>query len=131
MLPPTRLRPPARILPGLAALSGFTAIAVGAVAAHAVRDPQAKAWLATAVQFQLPHAAAVFALLGWRDTNGVRAGAWLLLAGSLMFAASLDLLAFGLPRSVSALAPVGGLTMMAGWLLLAVTGFRSRAGANV
>lgn len=129
---PARAAPArARVLPALAGLSAFVAIGIGAMAAHAVTDPQAKAWLATAAQFQLPHAVAVFAVLGWRDTRAVRAGAWALLAGSAMFAAGLDLLAFGLPRAVAALAPVGGTTMLLGWLWLAATaGWASVPGAS-
>ena len=114
---------PARYLPTLAALSGVLAIAVGAAAVHGVTDPQAKAWLQTGVQFQLPHAIAVFALLGWRDTPAVRGGAWALLIGSLIFAGTLDGLALGSPRWFGAITPVGGSAMLLGWLWLALAPF--------
>lgn len=114
---------PARYLPSLAALSGVFAIAVGAAAVHGVTDPQAKAWLQTGVAFQLPHAIAVFALLGWRDTPPVRAGAWALLTGSLIFASTLDGLALGAPRWFGAITPIGGSAMLLGWLWLAVAPF--------
>ena len=103
----------------VAALNGLMAVAFGAFAAHGIADPQAKGWLATAAGLQLPHAAVVFAVLGWRDTHPVRGAAWALAAGSLIFAASLDLLALGLPRGIAALAPVGGTLMLAGWGRLA------------
>lgn len=120
---------PARVLPSLAALSAMTAIAVGAAAVHGVTDPQAKGWLQTGVQFQLPHAIAVFALLGWRDTPAVRGGAWALLAGSMLFAATLDGLALDAPRWFGAITPIGGLAMLLGWLWLAVAAMRpTRAG---
>ncbi len=112
-----------RWLPSLAALSAVVAIAVGAAAVHGVTDPQAKAWLQTGVQFQLPHAIAVFALLGWRDTRAVRGGAWALLIGSVVFAATLDALALGGPRWLGAVTPAGGSAMLLGWLWLALAPF--------
>lgn len=116
---------PARLLPSLAALSAMTAIAAGAAAVHGVTDPQARGWLQTGAQFQLPHAIAVFAVLGWRDTRAVRGGAWALLGGGILFAATLDGLAFGAPRWFGAIMPVGGLAMLVGWLWLAAAAFRT------
>lgn len=113
----------ARYLPSLAALSAVTAIAVGAAAVHGVTDPYAKQLLQTGVQFQLPHAIAVFALLGWRDIPTVRGGAWALLVGSLIFAGTLDCLALGSPRWFGAITPVGGSMMLLGWLWLALAPF--------
>ena len=111
-------------LPFLAALSALAAIAFGAFGAHGISDPQAKAWMQTAVLFQLPHAVAVFALLGWRDERPVRIGAWGLLLGSLLFAGSLQALALGAPRGAAALAPVGGMLLMLGWGWIALTALR-------
>ncbi len=113
----------ARYLPSLAALSACLSIAVGAAAVHGVTDPQAKGWLQTGVAFQLPHAIAVFALLGWRDLPAVRGGAWALLVGSLIFAGTLDGLALGAPRWFGAITPIGGSAMLLGWLWLALAPF--------
>lgn len=109
-----------RYLPALAAFNALVAITFGTFAAHGIRDPQARDWIMTGVLFQLPHVAAVFALLGWRDTAMVRGGAWLLAVGSLIFAGVLDALALGAPRVVAALAPIGGTAMMAGWAWLLI-----------
>lgn len=117
----------ARYLPALAAFNALLAITFGTFAAHGIRDPQARDWIMTGVLFQLPHVAAVFALLGWRDTKMVRSGAWLLAIGSLIFAGVLDALALGVPRNVAALAPVGGTLMMAGWAWLVIAAFASPA----
>jgi uncharacterized membrane protein YgdD (TMEM256/DUF423 family) len=122
----TEAQQPARYLPSLAALSAVTAIAVGAAAVHGVTDPLAKSLLQTGVQFQLPHAIAVFALLGWRDTAAVRGGAWALLIGSLIFAGTLDGLALGAPRWFGAITPIGGSAMLLGWLWLALAPFVPR-----
>jgi uncharacterized membrane protein YgdD (TMEM256/DUF423 family) len=115
-----------RLLPALAALNGALAIAFGAFAAHGIGDLQAKAWLNTALSIQLPHAAAVFALLGWRNTPGIRAGCWALALGAAIFAASLDLLALGAGRSIAALAPLGGVMLIGGWLWIMVVALRDR-----
>lgn len=109
-----------RYLPAFACFNALLALTVGAFGAHAIRDPQARDWIMTGVVFQLPHVAAVFALLGWRDTARVRRGAWLVSAGSLIFAASLYALALGSPRGAAALAPVGGVLMIAGWVWLTI-----------
>jgi uncharacterized membrane protein YgdD (TMEM256/DUF423 family) len=110
-----------RALPFLAAVNGFLAIALGAFGAHAIGDPQAKQWIATATLFQLPHAAAVLALLAWRPFNrGAHLGGWLLAGGSLLFASALYALALGAPRGVAAAAPMGGALMLLGWALVAV-----------
>jgi uncharacterized membrane protein YgdD (TMEM256/DUF423 family) len=106
----------ARALPLLAALNGLLAVALGAFAAHALADPQAKAWAETAARFQLPHAVAVFALLGWRDSPAMRRAAWALTLGTLLFGLSLDALALGAPRGAAMVAPVGGTLMILGWL---------------
>ena len=110
----------ARYLPALACFNALLALTVGTFAAHGISDPQAKGWIMTGVLFQLPHVAAVFALLAWRDSPPVRAGAWLVSAGSLIFAADLYALALQAPRWVAALAPIGGSSMMAGWAWLTV-----------
>ncbi|KPF67694.1 hypothetical protein IP88_12200 [alpha proteobacterium AAP81b] len=114
-------RSPARWLPALAAANAMIALTFGTFAAHGISDPQAREWIMTGVTFQLPHVAAVFALLAWRDSPMVRAGAWAVALGSLIFAADLDALALGAPRVVAAFAPIGGSAMLLGWLWLAFT----------
>jgi uncharacterized membrane protein YgdD (TMEM256/DUF423 family) len=109
-----------RFLPALAALNAMLALTFGTFAAHGIRDPQAREWIMTGVLFQLPHVAAVFALLAWRQSRAVHAGAWALAVGSLLFAAVLDALALGLPRGVAVLAPIGGSLMMLGWFWIAL-----------
>ncbi len=105
-------------LPALAAANAILALTFGTFAAHGIKDPQAREWIMTGVTFQLPHVAAVFALLAWRNSKLVRSGAWAVSVGSLVFAADLDALALGAPRVVAAFAPIGGSLMMIGWLWL-------------
>ena len=106
----------------LAGLSGLSGVAIGAFAAHGVEDPEIKDWLRTGVQYQIPHAAAVFAcftLLGSGGGDRARISAWLFLAGALIFSGSLYLMALTGIRALGAVTPVGGLLLMAGWATLA------------
>ncbi|WP_194744512.1 DUF423 domain-containing protein [Thermaurantiacus tibetensis] len=105
----------ARWLPAVAALNAILALTFGTFAVHGLPPGQARDWIMTGVLFQLPHAAAVFAVLAWRPGREGRIGAWGLALGSLVFATVLDALALGAPRWVAALAPIGGTTMMLAW----------------
>jgi uncharacterized membrane protein YgdD (TMEM256/DUF423 family) len=111
-----------RLLEPIAALSAALAIAAGAFGAHAATGLAAEL-LRTASQYQLVHAVAVPAVLA---LGGRRGAAMLLLAGSLLFALSLDGLALGAPRWTGAITPLGGLAMIAGWLWLALGWSRDR-----
>jgi uncharacterized membrane protein YgdD (TMEM256/DUF423 family) len=105
----------------LASLSGLMAVAAGAFGAHGVADPQAKAWLQTGAQYQLTHALAVFGCFAVWRMGGAQAqlAAWLFLAGGLVFAGSLYLMAFGAPRWLGAVTPIGGVLMILAWGTLA------------
>ena len=116
-----------RYLPAFACLNAVIALAFGTFAAPGIDDPQAKDWIMTGVTFQLPHVAAVFGLLAWRNSPFVHSGAWAVLGGAFVFAMDLNLLAMGAPKWVAALAPAGGTAMMFGWLWLAVIAFAGDA----
>jgi uncharacterized membrane protein YgdD (TMEM256/DUF423 family) len=109
-----------RLLPALAAFNALLALTFGTFAAHGIKDPQAREWIMTGVIFQLPHVAAVFGLIAWRNSRAIRSGAWAISLGSLIFAADLYALALGAPRFIAAFAPIGGSLMMFGWLWLTV-----------
>ena len=107
-----------RYLPAFAAANAILALTFGTFAAHGIKDPQARDWIMTGVMFQLPHVAAVFGLIAWRNSRAIRSGAWAVSVGSFIFAANLDALALGAPRDIAALAPIGGSLMMLGWFWL-------------
>jgi uncharacterized membrane protein YgdD (TMEM256/DUF423 family) len=109
-----------RLLPALAAFNALLALTFGTFAAHGIKDPQARQWIMTGVMFQLPHVAAVFGLIAWRNSRAIRSGAWAISVGSLIFAGNLYALALGAPRFIAAFAPIGGTLMMFGWLWLTV-----------
>jgi uncharacterized membrane protein YgdD (TMEM256/DUF423 family) len=124
---PSDPRPRPRYLPAFACLNAAIALAFGTFAAHGINDAQAREWIMTGVMFQLPHVAAVFGLLGWRNSTLVNSGAWAVSVGSFIFAMDLNLLAMGAPRWVAALAPAGGTAMLFGWLWLAVIAYAGDA----
>jgi uncharacterized membrane protein YgdD (TMEM256/DUF423 family) len=105
------------------ALWGFVGVALGAFGAHGLRrvaSPEQLAWWETAARYHLAHALAIVlagVLQGQR--GGFGGAAWSLLLGSLVFSGTLYAMALGGPRWLGAVTPLGGLGMLAGWLLLA------------
>ena len=103
------------------ALMAALAVGLGAFGAHALKarlGAEALGWWQTAVQYQMWHALALVAL-GCSGSPRIRLPAFLLGAGAVVFAASLYALALGGPRWLGAVTPVGGMLMIAGWLVLA------------
>lgn len=95
-----------------AAVSAALAIAAGAFGAHGAGE-QAQEWLRTGAAYQLPHAIA--AIVVARIHPRV---AWILLGGAAVFALSLYAMALGAPRWFGTITPIGGATMIGGWLWL-------------
>lgn len=106
----------------LAALSGAIAVSAGAFGAHGASGRAAE-WLRTGTLYQMVHAVAALAVLGL--PRG-RLAAWLFLGGAGLFAATLYAMAFGAPRWLGAVTPLGGLAMIGGWLVLAFGGAGGR-----
>lgn len=103
-----------KLLAILAALSGALAVMAGAFGAHGASGVAAE-WLKTGGQYQLIHAVA--ALIAIR--MDARGPAWLFVMGAAVFAGTLYLMALGLPHWLGAVTPLGGLSMIMGWLWLA------------
>ena len=116
-----------RNLIAFAALNGALAVALGAFAAHGA-GPQIKTLLTTGAQYQIVHAVFAFACAQWTGGGGLaRVAGWLGSIGGLIFCLALAAIAFlGVP-AFGAVAPIGGLLMIAGWLCLAFAALRSRS----
>lgn len=112
----------------LSALLGMTAVAAGAFGAHAAKTEAVRDLLRVGAQYQGLHALAALVAFAALPAMGrwSSAGGWLLAAGALLFGGSLDALAFGAPRMVGVVTPLGGMAMMLGWLALAAGALRSR-----
>lgn len=111
-------------------LSAGVAVAAGAFGAHALRARVAPDLLAvyeTGARYQMYHSlailAAAWAAERWGRPAARRAG-WLFLAGIVLFAGSLYLLALTGTRWLGAVTPLGGVCFLAGWASLAVAAGR-------
>ena len=106
------------------------ATALGAFGAHALKahlSPDKLLVYETAVRYHFVHALGLLAigvLLRSIDGELLRWSATLLLIGIVLFSGSLYLLTFGAPRVVGIITPIGGLALIAGWLLFATTMWR-------
>jgi uncharacterized membrane protein YgdD (TMEM256/DUF423 family) len=108
-----------------AALNGAMAVAMGAFAAHGA-SPGIKALLTTGAGYQLTHAVLAVSIGVWagKPAMATLAG-WLSAIGGLIFSIALSMIALLSLPAMGAVAPIGGLLMIAGWLLLAVSTLRS------
>lgn len=107
----------------LAGLNGLLAVALGAFAAHGLSDPGRKELIRTGALYAMVHAAAALAVM-----ERTRPAALLFGLGGLVFSASLYALAFGAPRWVGAVTPLGGVVMIGGWIVILVTAAQSLVG---
>jgi len=110
---------------GLSAVSGLLAVGFGAFAAHGVTAPKPVEWLHTGSQYQMAHALAVLGAVALHraGARGMGLVAGLFLFGTLVFTGSLYAMALGAPRILGAITPIGGLSFMIGWAVLAWRGF--------
>ncbi|OYX07951.1 MAG: hypothetical protein B7Z15_15525 [Rhizobiales bacterium 32-66-8] len=107
----------------LAGLFGAAGVAASAVAAHLAGG----ASLTTAAQFLLFHAAALVALSALslhmgRGRIALLAGTTAIALGTLLFSGDLALRTLMEIKLLWGTAPVGGMLMIAGWLMVAIGG---------
>ncbi|RST31365.1 DUF423 domain-containing protein [Sphingomonas ginkgonis] len=110
------------------ALLGGLAVVLGAFGAHALKSrlgAEQTGWWATAVQYQMAHALALLLVAPLPIRRPALVGA-AFGVGALIFSGTLYLMALGAPRWLGAVTPLGGLLMIAGWVLLAVGALRPR-----
>ncbi|MCI1187083.1 DUF423 domain-containing protein [Hymenobacter sp. DH14] len=120
----------ARLLLQLAGLFGALGVAIGAFGAHALHDTLVRAGrldtFETAVRYQFYHALALLAIGAlWAARPELRAlgtTGMLWAGGIVVFSGSLYALCFTGITKLGAVAPIGGLLLLGGWvsLLLAV-----------
>lgn len=117
---------------GVGAILAFLGVAAGAFGAHALRDhltPDRLAIYQTGAQYQLVHALALVAIACAPFRSPRRVG-WLFLFGVIVFSGSLYALAITGLRWLGAITPLGGLSFLAGWALLAWEALRPSRGAD-
>lgn len=111
------------------ALCGALGVALGAFGAHALQtrlSPERQHTFETGVRYQMYHALALLltaVLAGSGSDNSLTSLAgWLFFIGILLFPGSLYLLVLSERRWLGAIAPLGGLAFIAGWVCLFLAG---------
>ena len=129
----------------IGAVFGALSVALGAYGAHGLADLLESLGYAgddlahrldiydTAIQYQMLHAAALVVVglaLEHRQSAWWRIAAWAFLAGILVFSGLLKVLAFAGPQWswLGAVVPIGGLSMIAGWVALAIGACKNSVG---
>jgi uncharacterized membrane protein YgdD (TMEM256/DUF423 family) len=113
----------ARLAATLGALFGGIAVALGAFGAHALRsrlEPRDLEIFETGVRYQMYHAVALLAAAWLLDKGITQAGgaAWGFTVGTLIFSGSLYVMVFTGQRWLGAITPIGGVALIAGWVML-------------
>ena len=116
----------------VAALAGFSAVALGAFGAHALKNVLSASMLQvyqTAVAYQFYHLAPLLAVALMLRSGA--ANRWLSVSGAcfilgmLIFSGTLYTLAMGGPRWIGMITPIGGVTLLIGWLLLLIAAWQT------
>jgi len=121
-----------QIFIGIGSLLAFTAVAMGAFAAHGLKNVLEPQWLEiihTGVFYQLVHAVALV-LVGVMagktpERPLLRWAGWLFVVGCCLFSGSLYVLALSGVRLWGMITPVGGVSLLGGWAALAAAAFRA------
>ncbi|MFM2062523.1 MAG: hypothetical protein RLZZ507_2193 [Cyanobacteriota bacterium] len=113
----------------VAAIFGGLSVAGGAFGAHALREKVSERMLEifdTGARYQMYHALALLlvAILMSRleiPPTTLLVSGWLFIIGVVIFSGSLYALSLTGIKSLGAVAPLGGIALMAGWGALAIT----------
>ena len=105
----------------ISAVFGFVAVALGAFGAHGlqdllIRNVRTATW-DTAAHYHLTHSVVMLLIAALQPFR--RIAWWLMLAGVLIFSGTLYALALTNLKWLGAITPLGGVSLLAGWLALA------------
>lgn len=113
----------------IGALNMAIAVALGAFGAHGLKtlvSEQQLEWWHTATLYLFVHALGLLIVgLLIRLRYATQTTAWLLQIGIIIFAGSLYAMTLGAPRWFGAITPIGGVLMIAGWLWLSFSVFKT------
>jgi uncharacterized membrane protein YgdD (TMEM256/DUF423 family) len=114
-----------RSILAIAGLLVAAATTCGAFGAHALQSrlsPDRLHVFETAVRYHFFHALGLLAIglaVRTADSGLLRWSAGLVITGVIVFSGSLYALALGAPRVLGAVTPLGGLALIAGWIVFA------------
>ena len=114
-----------RIFLSLGALNAFLCVGLGAFGAHGLKKTLAADMLAvyqTGVQYHFYHALGLLVigllLIHFPGSRPITWSGWLMLAGIVLFSASLYALALTGMRGLGMITPFGGVAFLSAWALL-------------
>jgi uncharacterized membrane protein YgdD (TMEM256/DUF423 family) len=116
----------------LGALLAAASVAAGAFGAHALAarlEPRNLALWETAARYLMYGALSIILVdlfgrhQGTRGVGSLAGAGWCLFLGSLIFSGTVFALALGSPRWLGAVTPIGGVLLIAGFLLFAWAAF--------
>ena len=122
----------------IAALLGFTAVAIGAMGAHALKPILSEAQLQsfeTGVKYHFYHSLLLLIIVFWNESKNISKLKWasyLIIAGIICFSGSIYILSTAHLYSTSGLkflgpiTPIGGLLLMTGWIFIALSAFNKK-----
>lgn len=110
----------------LAAVLGFIAVGLGAIASHAVADSKAVSAIEKAALYQLIHAV-VLLFASQMQGRLAKLSRWLLLCGIVLFCGSIELKYLFDISKATIVAPSGGICLMLGWLMLGAASMKQKS----
>ena len=117
-----------------AALAGLSGVLLGAFGAHGLRDMLSPAMLSvykTGVDYHMWHALALMGVAVLMRHNSdlklLRYAAWFFISGIVVFSGSLYLLACLNMTWLGMITPLGGLSLIGGWAMLALFALKHKA----
>ena len=121
------MKPKAQPILIAGAVLAFLGVALGAFGAHALKARLAADMLAvyqTGVQYHLAHALGIV-LIGilvqlLPESKWLPVAGWTMVAGVVMFSGSLYALSVTGMRMLGAITPLGGIALLAAWLMVAI-----------
>lgn len=122
-----------RLIGVLGGVLGVLGVALGAFGAHGLKARLAGlpemaerlGWWETGARYHLIHAVVVVLCALLPAGSLARPSAWAFTTGIGLFSGTLYVMALGGPRWLGAVTPLGGLLLIGGWILLAITAFKT------
>lgn len=114
----------------IAAISGFIAVALGAFGAHGLKNIASAEMVnifKLAVEYQFYHTFALVSLAfaaQWLSAKWLNWSAGFFIVGILLFSGSLYLYALTGVKWIGPITPMGGLCLLIGWALFAISAWR-------
>lgn len=116
----------------LGGLNAFLAVAIGAFGAHGLKNKLTSDMLTiyqTGVHYHMFHALGLILIAilhdKFADASMISWSGWLIFIGIIFFSGSLYTLSITGIKGFGAVAPIGGLAFLIGWVLLVISAFKT------